>query len=204
MLREAIRHVHSAGTSSSGEVAKAVEELRRDARGTAILARRWIDRAGNDVVFRWSLVYVLAALRHEACLDLLRSEAMRRLPECVRPPGRCELSDSAELVIVMAIHGLEYLAQAGEDRAVECLLEVVERQNRKWLREPAAIAIIRVRPELRQRVEELLPADERYVLTLREATMADFSVRGAHVRNNTSRKLRQRLGAPPKLPPKVR
>ncbi len=198
MLRKAILRLHSAGANSSREFAKAVEKLRLNASDTAIVARRWIDAAGQDVVLRWSLVYVLAAVRHEAYLDLLRGEAMRRPPERVRLPGKCEVSDSAELVIVMAIHGLEYLAQAGEDRAVDGLLEVIERQERKWLREPAARAVIRVRPELRQRVEELLPADERYVLTLREATMEDFSVRPGKARKSASP--RQPSVAPPQLP----
>jgi hypothetical protein len=201
MLREAIHRLHSSAPNSSREFDKAVEELRRNVTDTAIVARRWIDAAGQDVVLRWSLVYVLAAVRHEACLDLLRGEAMRRPPERVRLPGKCEVSDSAELVIVMAIHGLEYLAQAGDDRAVDCLLKVVERQERKWLREPAARAVIKVRPELRQRVEELLPADERYTLTLREATMEDFSVRPTKARKSAPP--RRPLVAPPQLPPEL-
>jgi hypothetical protein len=199
LLQRAIRHLDNAGVSSSVELAKAIERLRRNASATAIVARRWLDAASQDAVFRWSLVYVLAVARHEAYLDLLRSEALRHPPKQVRLPGTCELSDSAELVIVMAIHGLEYLAQDGDDRAVESLLEVVRGQKRKWLREPAARAVVRVRPELKQRVEELLPADERYVVTLREATMEDFSVRGAEAQKKKSHK-RRRPSPPPPLP----
>jgi hypothetical protein len=198
VLREAIRHLHSAGPDSAGAFANSLANLRRNAIDMANVAHRWIDAAGQDTTFRWSLVYVLAAVRHDACLDLLRSEALRRPPERTREAGRCELSDSAELVIVMAIRGLEYLAQAGEERAVECLLEVVERQEHKWLREPAARAVVRVRPDLERRVEELLPVNERYVLTLRAATMQDFSVQPDNVQKRASR--RRRLEAPPQLP----
>jgi hypothetical protein len=47
----------------------------------------------------------------------------------------------------------------------------------------------------------MLRGDERRFFSLREATMEDFSVRAAQVRNRPSRKRRLPLTPPPQLPP---
>jgi hypothetical protein len=198
LLGQGIRTMHLAEEQGDREYSHVIRLLRADAHAAATVADIWIEAARDDPLLRWSLLYLLAEIEDTACLDVLRRQAMRQLPERVGEEGGCEqASDYEELVAVMAIEGLGRLAKAGTSEAVDALMQVVGRQDRKALRQPAAAAVLAARMGLRERVAELLPEDERYVLDLREATEADFYLELAH--EDRDRKPNRRE-ARPKLP----
>jgi hypothetical protein len=178
LLAQTLRLMHAPDNARvRREYEHVIRLLRQDASACVTAVGRWIDAAANDGLLRWSLLYILRDIQDEACLDLLRCQAMRQLPERIQRPGECEHSgDAEELVVVMSIGGLERLATAGNSDALAALLKVLECQDRKSLREPAAAALLRIQPELRRRIEELLPANEQHLLRLREATGDDLFV----------------------------
>jgi hypothetical protein len=177
LLGQCIRLAHSAGQRSHDEYRNVIRLLLRDPRAAVVAVDRWIEAAPHDPMLRWSLLYVLAELEDGACLELLERQALRQMPERLRRQGVCEQSaDYEELVAVMAIEGVVRLAAAGDTDAVQALLRIITRQDRRSLRRPAAVGLVSVLPEFRQRVKELLPESEHYVLDLRPATPEDFRI----------------------------
>jgi hypothetical protein len=175
LLAQGIRAMHLAGEEGLREYAHVIRLLRTQPDGAADAGERWLALAQEDTMLRWSVLHVLAEIEDPRCLSAFRREALRRVP--ARVEGACEQrSDNEELVVVMAIEGLARLAQAGDEQALNALMEVVEGQDRTCLRQPAAAAAIAAREDFRGRVVELLPEDERYVLDLRAANEEDLLV----------------------------
>lgn len=176
-VSQALRMMHTVGERAEDDYEKAVRGLRAEAVVAVGEIARWLHAFAHDLTMRWSLLYLLGDVRHAACVDVLAPEAKRKLGPVVSDPDGCEQQvEVEEVVCVMAVEALGRLAGDGDARALGVLLDVVATQDRKSLRRPAALAVIAAKPELRTRVEEALPANERYVLDLRDATMRDLDV----------------------------
>jgi hypothetical protein len=203
LLAQAVRLMHPPGETGAREYAHVIRLLRKDVRETTEAAARALDAAAAGPMARWSVLYVLNDVEDAQCIELLRTHAMRRVQERVREPGVCEQpADLEELVSVMAIDGLGRLAEDGNNEAVEALLAVVREQDRRSLRQPAVAALLRTQPDLRKRIEELLPDEDAHVLDLREATEADFMIEVTE--EDLARKETRRRESRPKVPPAQR
>lgn len=177
LLGQALRLMHSTGESAEREYTHVIRLLRADAQRATTVAARLIEAAADEPMLRWSILHMLTDIEDATCLDVLHRQASRQLPERIRQEGGCEqLADYEELVAIMAVEGLGRLAAAGNHEAIEALREVVARQDRKSVRRPAAAALVAAQPDLRARVEQMLPEGERYLLGLREGTEDDLTV----------------------------
>jgi hypothetical protein len=164
IVRHAIQLMHTVGEDAEREYEQSVRRLRAEAVEAAAEIARSLHVFSHDLAMRWSLLYLLGDVRHAACVDVLAPEAKRELGQRVSQPGACvQRVDFEEIVCVMAIEALGRLASDGDVRALDVLVDVVATQDRRSLRRPAAVA-------------ELLPAEDRYVLDLREATTADLVI----------------------------
>jgi hypothetical protein len=177
IVRHAIQLMHTVGEDAEREYEQSVRRLRAEAVEAAAEIARSLHVFSHDLAMRWSLLYLLGDVRHAACVDVLAPEAKRELGQRVSQPGACvQRVDFEEIVCVMAIEALGRLASDGDVRALDVLVDVVATQDRRSLRRPAAVAVIDAEPRLRSRIAELLPAEDRYVLDLREATTADLVI----------------------------
>lgn len=203
LLVQAIRLMHAPGEEGTREYGHVIRLLRKDIRETLDAAAHALEAAAADPMLRWSVLYVLNDVEDARCLELLRAQATRRVQERIREPGVCEQpADFEELVAVMAIDGLGRLAEDGNKEAVEALLGVVREQDRRSLRQPAVATLLRAQPDLRRRIEELLPDEDAHVLDLREATEADFMIEVTE--EDLARKETRRRETRPKVPPAER
>ena len=180
LLARGIRAIHLTGDEAERDSAHVIGLLRRDPRAAAEVVEQWIDQSAGDASLRWSLLYLLSEIGDSACRDLLGRQALRRIQEGATARGRCEQeSDFDELVSVMAIEGLGRLAKAGDAESVSLLTQVVERQERRSLRQPAVAALLAA-GVARANIERVLPERERYLLGLRDANEDDLRVDLAH------------------------
>jgi hypothetical protein len=181
LLVQAIRLMHTPGEEGTREYGHVIRLLRKDIRETLDAAAHALEAAAADPMLRWSVLYVLNDVEDARCLELLRAQATRRVQERIREPGVCEQpADFEELVAVMAIDGLGRLAEDGNKEAT----------------------LLRAQPDLRKRIEELLPDEDAHVLDLREATEADFMIEVTE--EDLARKETRRRETRPKVPPAER
>lgn len=181
LLAQGIRAIHLSGDDAERESAYVIRLLRRDARAAADTAEHWIGLNSSDASLRWSLVYLLSEIEDIACRDSLSRQALRQIPKDAAVNGRCEqASDYEELVAVMAIEGLGKLAKSGDSKSANVLKQVVARQKRRSIRQPAVAALLAAGTVSHASVERLLPKGERHLLRLREANDEDLHVDLAH------------------------
>ena len=181
LLGQGLRLMHSTRESAEREYTHVIRLLRADAQRATTVAASLIEAAADDLMLRWSLLHMLTDIEDAACLDVLHRQASRQLPERIQQEGGCEqLADYEELVAIMAVEGLGRLAETGNREAVQALTEVVAHQDRKSVRRPAAAALVAARPDLRARVEQMLPEGERHLLGPRQATEEDLTVPVTH------------------------
>lgn len=211
LLRKSLEMIHQPGAEDDRqEVLKLLGSVLPDVLETA---GRWLDDHDADPMARWSVVYVLGQLGDERTLELLERQALRRLPDRRIEPNVCEhVGDAEELVSVMAIAAAGDLARAGVGSAVDLLVRVVAEQDRKSLRRPAVTELLSIDPDLRGRVAESLPDDERYLVELRTAAEDDVRLevperaegKRPPRQQGPKPKVRRRTRSEPVHPPKER
>jgi hypothetical protein len=144
LLNEAFQWMNTPGEEGEREYARIIRQLREVARDATSTADRWIQSAPGDPMLRWSLLHVLASIQDEACLETLRSQLTRELPQRIQAEDMCEQpADYEEMASVMAIDGLGLLAEESNLDAIDILLDTVANQERRSLRQAAVAALLR-------------------------------------------------------------
>lgn len=131
--------------------------------------------AEENYPLRWALVHVAAELRHPDALPFLRNVVLTPIPE-ERSPDPHSFSTAAEETIIRttAVEGVEYLAGEGFEPATETLFQFLEVPSLS-VRRAAVQGILATDEgsERRERIAELLPQDQRFLLDIKRVNVSD-------------------------------
>jgi hypothetical protein len=196
LLERALYAIHS-----GYDVEEVVAALQADEGAVVGTASRWIDAArASDPVLAWSLLYAtdLAELGSDEVVDLYEREGLRPIE-----PGRegaCWThADLDQLVAVQASEALGRRAAAGDGRALDALLRIVEGQPMVAVRVAAARAAQDAVPDAAARLEVLLGDDAeclRWEVVSFESLVVDA------VEERDERRREPRVEPPPEATPR--
>lgn len=167
LLGQAVHHLNAAGKEAEFEYSRVVEVLRRCA-GDLLETLSGIDQQakGGDAPLRWNLLHVLGDAGDERAADFLVGAALRPLPDRRDDEG-CESSRDMEMLVCTgAVNALHRVATRQPQTADRLLKIVAERPARPVLIEAVKAA---VELGLREKVQELLPKEDRWILDIRRA-----------------------------------
>jgi hypothetical protein len=126
---------------------------------------------GGDTTLRWNLLYVLGDVGDENATDFLVGAALKPLPEKKGGEG-CESDQDMEMLVSTgAVHALHRVATRHPQAADHVLKIISERPA-----QPILIEAVKVAAELglRERVQELLPKEDHWILGIRRARPQEF------------------------------
>ncbi len=171
LVGEGVRHLHTA--DKEGELAYArVVELLRDYKDAVETVTQLAQRIpADDVGLRWSLLHLLGDVGHPQAADFLVGVALARLPDH-DPQQGCEgPRDGAVLLATMAVEALQRVATRHKEIA-ELMLKVVSARPAQ----PILIEAIKAAADLglRDRLADLLPKDDLWMLEIRRARIEEF------------------------------
>ena len=173
-LQQAVRALHSLDERAPAEYRMAVSVLSDDPSGALAAAERALEHAETDPMLRWSVVNVIGGMRSDDTVSFLHRQSVRDLGE-FQPEGGCEQPVDVEiLVAVMAVEGLQGLAENGNKDAIDALVDVITRQPERAVRDAAVRAAIAARPKLAEKLAEVL-GNDRGLLDTRAATAVDLT-----------------------------
>lgn len=194
-----LRTLNATGDNAEQRHTSALEELRREP-GEAVVA---LAKAGaccdlHDYPRRWALVYAATRLDHDAALPYFRELVLTPVPS---PEARDThaLSAAREETILRttAIEGVGRLAERGNKRALEALLEFLNIPSIS-IRRASIQAILSAEPAYRDKLAERIPSDFHYLLDVRPVPVTKVP----QVKNPRKHLRDQKpLGKP--LPPKL-
>ena len=170
LVGESVRHLHGEGKEDELYYQRTIELLRglKDATDAIVRLAQQVDR--DDTSMHWSLLHVLGDVGQAQAAGFLVESALARLPEH-DPKQGCEgPRDSHMLVATMAVEALQRVATGNRDVADAVLKVVSARPERPILIEAvkAAVAL-----GLRDRLHEILPKDDHWMIDLRRARVEE-------------------------------
>lgn len=171
LIARAVSAMHDPQGSQNLEHAESL--LSRDVASAVRAARRLLDWAGSDPLFRWSVVRVVASLDHDDTVDLLHEQAVREIDMSPEAAGCGRPEDAEQLVAVMAVEGLGERASRGSRPAIEALIDVLDRQQALPVRRAAGSAAVAAEPDRRDDVAARM-GDAAGLLDARAARADDF------------------------------
>ena len=129
----------------------------------------------EDYSTRWALVHAASELRNPVALPYLRNLVQTRIPhERSRNPHSFSTVTEETILRTTAIEGVEHLAVAGNNDAIEALFEFLEQPSLS-IRRASVQAILATREgqSLRARVAVLLPQDQQFLLDIRRVDVRE-------------------------------
>jgi hypothetical protein len=164
-----------AGEEAEQAYREALEKLRGRAEEVLVeVARAEAASEEEDYPARWALTHAAAELRHPAALAFLKNLVLTPIPPERRQDPHASSTAEEMILRTTAIDGIGYLAAEGDEKALETLFEVLQLP---WIStRRAAVQAILGSPEgseLRERLEELLPAEHRFLLDLKRVHASD-------------------------------
>lgn len=172
LLGQAVRYLNAADKEGELAYTRVVEILRRC--GDDLLENLnglFRHVKSGDSALRWNLLCLLGDVGNGSAADFLVRAASRQLPEAREDAG-CESDRDMEmLVCTMAVHALQKVA-GRHPEVSESLLRIVSARPAR----PILIEAVKAAGELglRDRVRELLPKDEHWILDIRRARTEEF------------------------------
>ncbi len=170
LVGEAVRHLHGEGKEAELYYQRAIELLRgqKDAADAIVRLAQQVDR--DDTGVRWSLLHVLGDIGHAHAAGFLVESALARLPEHDPKQGCESPRDSHVLVATMAVEALQRVATANREVA-DAVLKVVSAQPERSILIEAVKAAVALGQ--RDRLHELLPKDDHWMIDLRRARVEE-------------------------------
>jgi hypothetical protein len=167
LLGQAVHYLNSADEGAAFEYARVVEVLRRCS-GDLLEAVNeiFLQVKGGDTSLRWNLLYVLGDVGDENAADFLAGTALNPLPESKDGEG-CESARDMEMLVSSgAVHALHRVATR-HPQATDQVLKVIAARPAQAI----LIEAVKVAGELglREKVQELLPKDDHWILDIRQA-----------------------------------
>lgn len=179
ILSKTLALLHAADEEGVRSYRALIEELRGSAAAYVSEIAAVDERVPTDAYpLRWSLRHILADLEHPSAVDFLLEDATREMP-IIRGDEEgqgCEPMEEGELLLaVMSVEGLARLQVVDRALAQETLAAVAERQGHVAVRGAAVHALLVLAPEWRERLEEILPERQRWLLERRLAAPEDVT-----------------------------
>lgn len=171
LVGEAIRHLHGEGKEAELAYRRAIELLRTRDDASQEVIRIAASVRPDDIDMRWSLVHVLGEVGDLRSAGYLFESAIARLPDH-DPTIGCEgPRDNAVLIATMAVEALHSVAAANKEVGDLVLKLVSAHPAQQILIEgvKAAVAL-----GLRDRVVEILPKEDHWMLDLRRARVEEL------------------------------
>ncbi len=172
LLGQAVRYLNTADKEGELAYTRVVEILRRCSNDLLETVNGLFRQVkSGDTALRWSLLYVLGDVGDKGAVDFLVNAALKQLPEAKEDAG-CESDRDMEmLVCTMAIHALHKVASRYPEVS-QSLLKVVSARPAR----PILIEAVKVANQLglKDRVREILPKDDHWILDIRQARIEEF------------------------------
>jgi hypothetical protein len=132
----------------------------------------------SDYSYRWSLLYLASLVKYRGAIGWLIDTAAAAIP-AVRhaEPAPCETAaDSEVLVRVMATEAVGALMEVDRELAADGLLRIIERQGHVSVRASAVQLLLGARTDLQQRIRQIVPAEQRFILDLKRVRHTELMV----------------------------
>ena len=172
LLGQAVRYLNTADKEGEFAYTRVVEILRRGSDDVVETVNGLFRQVkSGDTPLRWNLLYVLGDVGDRGAADFLVHAALRQLPEGKEDAG-CESDRDMEmLVCTMAVHALQKVAGRYSEVS-ESLLKVISARPAR----PILIEAVKIANELglKDRVRDLLPKEDHWILDIRRARTEEF------------------------------
>jgi HEAT repeat protein len=176
LLQNALQLMNAFGEDAEERYKEVLEALRANAADVmAELASASNTCYEDDYPFRWALTHLAAELRSPAALPYLRNVVLTPIPpERSKSPDSFSTVAEETIIRTTAIEGVQYLAEAGDDEALQALLSFV-RVPSFSIRRAAVQGVLATKEgeQYRDRLAELLPPDQRFILDLRRSDVRE-------------------------------
>lgn len=129
----------------------------------------------EDYSTRWALVHVASELRNPVALPYLKNLVQTRIPrERSRNPHSFSTVTEETILRTTAVEGVEHLAVAGNNDALEALFEFLQQPSLS-IRRASVQAILATREgqSLQSRMAALLPQDQQFLLNIRRVDVRE-------------------------------
>ena len=176
LLRTFVEAANSEGEDAQAVYEEALQALRQAPERIAVgIARALGSCPDEDNGLKWTLVHAAAELRDAAALPLLGELVTTPIPPEVSSDPHSYSSVEDETVLrTTAVDGVAELAARGDEQAEEMLFEFLDVPSIS-IRRAAVQGLLRSPrgEELRDRIAEYLPRDQRFLLELKATRVED-------------------------------
>lgn len=176
LLRTFVEAANSEGEDAQAVYEDALASLREAPEQVAFaIARSLGSCSDEDYPVKWTLVHAASELKHAAALPLLREIVTTPIPpERSSDPHSYSSVEDETVLRTTAVDGVAHLAGRGDEEAKDMLFEFLDLSSFSIRR--AAVQGLLKSPDgedVRDRIEERLPRDLRFILDLKSARVED-------------------------------
>lgn len=177
-LRRFLKTINSIGDDAQESYNDALNDIRQDSESIIFeIARE--EKACNpmDYVTRWGLIHAATELRHALSIPFLKNIILTPIPpELSKDPHSFSTVANETIIRTTAIEGIKYLAQEGDEDALNVLFECLNQPSIS-IRRASIQAILSVRKDESslQRIKDILPESQQFLLNLRQASLKDVA-----------------------------
>jgi len=167
LVGQAVRYLNTAGKEGELGYQRTLELLQQSsAEVQETVMQIFNQMKSGDAPLRWNLLYVLGDAGDSNAADFLVRSALKPLPE-IKDDDGCESSRDMEMLVsTMAVHAIAKIAERYPEVSEHLLRIIAERPAR-----PILIEAVKLASDLglSEKVQELLPEDEHWILDIRRA-----------------------------------
>jgi hypothetical protein len=159
--------MNSVGDDAQRYYQEALENLRANPEETIIAITQAEARCSrDDYNLRWALVYAATQIQHDSALPFFSNILFTPIPrERSALPHSYSTVGQETILRTTVIEGVGGLAAAGNERAVQVLLESLSIESIS-IRRASIQALFKVSSDLRERIAEYLPSNQHYLLDI--------------------------------------
>ena len=173
-VERAIAAMFAEGDEAEETARALLEQLRERAEDAVIATARLEARCPRrDYPRRWALIHLAGQLHHDAALPFLREVVLTPIPtEESANPHSFSTKKEETVLRVTAVEGVGALAARGNAQAVDSLLEFLSDDSIS-IRRSSARSLVVVDEGMRDRIRDLLPPEDRYLVDLRALEVSE-------------------------------
>lgn len=172
---EAINRMGDTGENAEARYQKALNALRpRIEAVIGIVAFELQDIAESRYMDRWSLVQLLADLRHDAALPILDRVLAQPIPrERSQTPHRLSTVREEVIIRTTAVEAISRIAANGNRQALELLLKYARHPNFSVKRESIQSYLEHGGPNARATLKKRLPERDHHIMEIRRTDLSE-------------------------------
>lgn len=166
---EVVNRMGEFGDNAEANYQSALDALRQNASEVvSIVASEYRDLPENQYLDRWSLVQLLAELRHPASLPILDEILTSRIPsELSNDPHSFTTVGEEVMIRTSAVEALTQISADGNREALELLLRHTQHENFSIKRACVQGYLAHGGENAREMLLEVLSESDRYILNIR-------------------------------------